>query len=769
MNIFAKRPLFTACMIFLTCSVIGFFIPGLAKIIIIALASVALVFSLILAFIKHYSSDKKYKFLCFILILIMSVLSFASSYIYFNYNLESTKQTYNNKYTVDAFVVEEEFQSNFASRYVISVTNLDGEKDKHKAILECGFSAALQPGDKFSISATAMATERSGGRFDETLELFSENIFVIYSTDDSSSLTVHEYSDSDVITFTSINNKLSSILTRKIGGEEGKLSSALLLGNKHLLSNTVGRDFQRAGASHILALSGMHMSIIMGAAMFVMRRITRKTWIIATLLSVFAISYLALTGFSVSATRSVIMLLIVYLSMLISALPDPLTSLSVAGFLLVLLSPGSVLDAAFWMSFSATLGILVFVPPVNEFFNEKLVKYDSAVKRIAFKVLFSIIIAFVTGFAALIPLIGVLCIFIKEISVLSVISSVVLSIPTAAVIIFSLLLLPLHSIPVVSDAIVFVLRITSGFMVDYCAEVSEYEGIVYSLNYSTPILFVLVFVGLAYSLISKHKKRIYSLIPFAACILICVGIIGAYEAVNKDNLRVTYINASSTSDVIVLTNNREAMICDISNGSMTSYDLALNEIYESRATEIKAIMLTRYSNQHTSSLQMLCESYRIRELWLPIPTNDEDYDKLVRIYDFSEDNGVDVYLYDQGESLYAFGNVTVEHTFDTIDRSSVPISLIGIYTGREHITYVSPAFDESTLSELAQYHFSKSQHIIFGNKGPKTKGEYTIDDIDRVDSVAFADEIRAKYFILPEHSFTSYYLVPEKIVFYLDK
>jgi len=270
-------------------------------------------------------------------------------------------------------------------------------------------------------------------------------------------------------------------------------------------------------------------------------------------------------------------------------------------------------------------------------------------------------------------------------------------------------------------------------------------------------------------LISKHKKRIYSLIPFAACILICVGIIGAYEAVNKDNLRVTYINASSTSDVIVLTNNREAMICDISNGSMTSYDLALNEIYESRATEIKAIMLTRYSNQHTSSLQMLCESYRIRELWLPIPTNDEDYDKLVRIYDFSEDNGVDVYLYDQGESLYAFGNVTVEHTFDTIDRSSVPISLIGIYTGREHITYVSPAFDESTLSELAQYHFSKSQHIIFGNKGPKTKGEYTIDDIDRVETVAFADEIRAKYFILPEHSFTSYYLVPEKIVFYLDK
>ncbi len=772
MDVFSKRPLFLSCMIFLTCSVIGYFIPGIAKLILVAAAAISLIFSLILALIRHHSHDKKYSLLCFILIAVMIMLSFASSYIQFNYELDKRKTTHGNEYAIDAFVAEVNSQSNFASQYVISVTNLDGKKDPHYAILDCEFAAALQVRDKISIIATSKAPEGGGGRYDELLELYSEDIFVVYTTDNEDSLTVHEYYSNsyDGLTFERVNDELSYILRQNVGGDAGRLCSALLLGNKHLIQGSVKRDFQRAGASHILALSGMHMSIIMGAAMFIMKRITQKSRLIAILLSVFAVAYLGITGFSVSATRSVIMLLIVYLSILISALPDSLTSLSIAGFLIVLISPGAVIDAAFWMSFSATLGILVFIPPINDYFNEKLSKYDNKFKKTTHKILYSIITAFATGIAAIMPLIAVMCIFIKELSVFSVLSSIVLSVPTAVIIIGSLLLLPLYAVPYVSNAIVLVLRFMSSFMIDFCADVSELEGIVFSLNYPfATIIAIVLGAALLYSFVSKHKNPFTSLIPFAVCLALCIGTIITYEKVNSDTLKVSYINASSNSDIIVLSNGGEAVICDVSNGSSSSYDLAMDEVFESRSTEIKAVMLTRYTNQHTAVLHQYCKFVRIREFWLPSPTNEEEYHLLTKIFDYAKKENVDVYLYEPGESLYAFGNVSIEHTSDYIDRSAVPISLVGIYTGRDHLTYVAPAFNESDIYELAEYHFSKSQYVVFGNRGPKTKKEYTIESIDKVKSVAFADDIRAAYFLTPEFSFTSYYLVPEEIEYYLDK
>lgn len=773
MNIFSKRPLFLSCTVFLACSVIGYFIPGIAKIILIALAAVSLIFSLILALIKHHSSEKKYSFLCFILITVMIILSFASSYMQFDYELAKRKVTYEKEYVVDAFVLEVKGQSNFASNYVISVNNLSGEKDTHKAVLECSFAAALQVGDKISIIATAESPDHSSGKYNELLELYSENIHVVYRATKEDSLTVHEYSGSSnqVFSFNAISKNLSNIIRQKIGGDAGDLSSALLLGNKHLLAPVIKRDFQRAGGSHILALSGMHMSIIMGFAMFIMKRITRKNWLIAIILSVFAVTYLAITGFSVSATRSVIMLLIVYFSMLISALPDSLTSLSIAGFLIILFSPGAVLDAAFWMSFAATLGILVYIPPINDYFGEKISKYDNnKFKKICCKIGASLTVAVATSLAAIIPFIIVMCIFIKEMSLCSVLTSVVLAIPTEIMIIGSALLLIFQSIPTISGIIISVLRLTSNFMIDFCADISELEGIVFSLNYSfATVVALLLGAALLYSFAFKHKNPFVSLLPFTLCLCLSLGTMAVYEETNKDNLKVSYIHASSNSDIIVLSNQGKGIICDVSNGSASTYYLALDEIYEARVTEIKAIMLTRYTNQHDATLFSICQSYRIRQFWLPTPTNESDYDKLFRIYVFAQKYGVDVYLYEQSESLYAFGNATIEHTYDYIERSAVPVSLIGIFTGREHMTYASPAFNESEIDELAQYHFSKSQYVIFGCRGPKTKAEYTIDNIDKVKSVAFADDIRAAHFITPEFSFTSYYMVPGEIEYYLDK
>ncbi len=769
MDIFSNRPLFTSCMLFIGCSVLGYFIPGNAKLIIISLLAVGLIVSLVLILAKRYSAERKHLLLCTSLCILMATLSLTGSFLHYDTVYKKRAEMDGKTYSVDATVTSVRSQTNFVSNYVVEVLNVNNEKDTHKALLVCEYSAALRTGDRITVNATASLPNTTPGRYDEKTSLHSDNIFVIYTSENEDGIDVVEYA-SDDLTFEGINYDLSSILTNSIGGEEGNLASALLLGNKDLLQNATQRDFRRAGASHILALSGLHMSIIMGIAMFIMKRLTRKRWLIAITLSIFAVVYLGITGFSLSATRAVIMLLVVYLSMLISGVPDSLTSLSIAGTLIMLFSPGAVADAGFWMSFSATLGILVFLPPVNDFFNQCLSKYDDKFKHSLYKALFSIITAFVTGLAAILPLLAVTCIFTKELSYASAISSVVLAIPTTVIIFLSLILLPLHTLPFISEIIVKVIKIMSNIMFDWCAYVSEMEDVVVSLNYPFAILMAIVLASaLLYSFIIKRNNPFTSLVPFAVCLTLFIGTMAVYEYQNQDKLKVSYINASSNSDMLVLSNERDVVFCDISNGSKSTYRVALDEMYETRATEIDVIMLTRYTNQHNATLFYIFETNRVREVWLPTPQNSDEYSKMERLYEYAAQNSVDVFLYDLGDSLYAFEHTTIQHINDYIDRSTVPVSVLTVFTGKEQLTYAAPALNETEIVEQAEFYFSKSKHVIFGNRGPKTKTEYTIQNMDKIRSVAFADEIRAGFFIIPERSLASYYVVSEEMEYYLDK
>ena len=773
MDIFTKRPLFTSCLMFLLCSVIAYFVSGDMKKIVILICVITLIFLSVLAVFRYYSNGRKYAFLSLILCLIMIILSFVSSYYFFDREYEKRNPQYGQEHLLNGVVTSVKYENNFSSGYILSIDSVDGNEDKHKAVLKCEYSAALQIGDRISVNAVASQPEENGG-YNEKLSLLSENIFVVYSSVDESELVPVSYSDGKEIElfFPNLNNKLSSILRETIKGDAGDMSSALLLGNRSQLPDTITRDFRRAGASHFLALSGLHMSLVIGAVMLLLKQFIHKSKYIALILSFAAVFYLALTGFSISATRSVIMLLIVYLSILISGLPDSLTSLSIAGFIIVLFSPGAIVDAGFWMSFSATLGILVYMSPINNFFNECLTKYDNKLQWVCHKVIFTIITSIATALAALLPLIIVMCIFIKEISVFSILSSIVLSVPTAVMILASLILLPLYRIPYISTGIVYVIRTAAELMINYCEKISDCENIVISLNYPFAILMSCALcLALFFSFASKRFNPLLTLIPFATALAVCVGMMFIFENVNMDQLKVSYFNASSVSDMIVISNEREAVICDISNGSQTSYQYALNELSEVRATEIKAIMLTRYTYRHNATLYSVFQRYKVRQLWVPNPENLDDYYKMETLYRYAAKNGVSVYVYQEGETFSPFEHSYIEHRNEYIERSQVPIDLVIVSSGRERLTYVSPAFNESVLNEEAEFAFARSQYVIIGSRGPKVKTPYSISNKYRIKTIAFANERNAAFFTEPEHSFTAYYLVPPKaeMVYYLSE
>ena len=766
MAIFKKRPLFAACMLFLLFSTLGFFLGSVIKIIICVISFTALAVFITLFICKKISN---YSSIFIILCLLAIIFSLLSSLIFFNIRASSYEKYYGEEHTISATVTEEIYQSGNLSSYKINVESIDGEHNRHLSELTCYYNPAFEIGDKFELTVTAENTDEDyPTRYNSKLSRLSDGVFILYSSWDQSSLKI---TGSNTITprviFSHINAKLSKTLTSAVLGEEGKLASAILLGNRDLLSNSTKRDFSRAGAAHILAISGLHMSILMGALMYLCKKLGMKTRLIAIVMIIISLTYLGITGFSISATRSVIMLTIVYLSMLASVPSDPLTSLSIAGTVIVLISPGSVLDAGFWMSFSATLGILSYMPSYMKFKNNAI--YHIKRFRTPINIGISFISAIATGIFAMIPLVIIMCVFIREVSIFSVLSSVILSLATSFVLVLSLLLIPFAKIPYISYTLSSAIRAIAGFMLSYCGKISDIEGAVFSLNYSFSYIFVIILgIALLCSLIFKFKNLFISLVPYFAVLLIFIGTITLYEFKVQDTVKVSYINASSKSDMIVISNGGEAIVCDIGNGSNKSFNLALNEVYASRATEISAVILTHYENAYPSSLQKLFSTQKVRQLWLPIPQNEADYYKMLPIIEKARLEDVELFTYDVGSTLSAFSFVNIDLQIDNISRSKEEIVLVSIYGRRDRLTYASPAFNESSLNDIASFYFGRSDYVVFGNKGAKTYTDYSIPDGSRVRAIAFADDIRAAYFDTPDFD-VEYFTVPDKIDFYFEK
>lgn len=158
-------------------------------------------------------------------------------------------------------------------------------------------------------------------------------------------------------------------------GKAGGLLLALLCGAREYTDSSTAQAFKDAGLSHILALSGMHLSLFSGIALFLGNRIGRRniTFILRIIILLFFVWF---AGFSPSLCRAFICAILILLSSIAGVKqPDMLVILCVSFLLQSVLFPGDIKNAGFILSYTALGGILVtqrlfckmyfrFCPPV---------------------------------------------------------------------------------------------------------------------------------------------------------------------------------------------------------------------------------------------------------------------------------------------------------------------------------------------------------------------------------------------------------------------
>lgn len=151
-----------------------------------------------------------------------------------------------------------------------------------------------------------------------------------------------------------------------MNGNELAIASALVLGDKSLLSQDLRQSFGAAGAMHVLAVSGLHVGIILELLLFLFGRVpkifTKKRALILALLVLW--TYAMIIGFPPSVVRATLMFTLLSIGRLSSQQSDSLNILFFSAFAMLVFEPLLIFDIGFQLSYLAMLGILTIQKPL---------------------------------------------------------------------------------------------------------------------------------------------------------------------------------------------------------------------------------------------------------------------------------------------------------------------------------------------------------------------------------------------------------------------
>lgn len=155
--------------------------------------------------------------------------------------------------------------------------------------------------------------------------------------------------------------------------EDAGIYQAMLLGEKSSLDEEVKLRYQMAGMVHILAISGLHISVLGMGLFSLLKKFSLGNGLAGFLALSVILQYGMLTGGSVSAMRAVCMFVLAIGARILGRSYDLLTALAASAILLLLDTPAYLYSSSFLLSFGAVAGLGIVAPALN-----RLVESDRA-------------------------------------------------------------------------------------------------------------------------------------------------------------------------------------------------------------------------------------------------------------------------------------------------------------------------------------------------------------------------------------------------------
>ena len=298
-------------------------------------------------------------------------------------------------YFVRATLVEKLKSSSSNERYVAEITSLDSLKTNGKILfnirkdslnqkLEIG-SRLLYYGEIYKHREPNNPNQFDYGKYLENKSIYGQ----IYA--DASDLKVNSVLDKNIWYYASaFRNRIITNL-EKSGFKKDELNVviALILGQQQDISPEILKDYQLAGAVHILSVSGLHVGCIMIAIGFLLKPLPKtkfgeilKLFIIIVFLWFFAL----VAGFSPAVTRSVVMFTFVAVGEYSNRKTNIFHTLIASMFFILLFEPSFIFDVGFQLSYCALFFIVWLKPIFDKIWmpENKILKYIWGILSVSF-------------------------------------------------------------------------------------------------------------------------------------------------------------------------------------------------------------------------------------------------------------------------------------------------------------------------------------------------------------------------------------------------
>lgn len=279
-------------------------------------------------------------------------------------------------------VVEKVSEGTYSKRLMLKKCCINGRRLVNNIVLEISdntsYGWSARRGDHVEANVELEASQgmlpvpaaaANPGQFD--LRQYYKSLGYLYYIEEPEDISVAGGKKRIVYRLDSLKTSLKAVYRKCCTATDAGVYAAMVTGDRSDMDSTISELFSAAGIGHILAISGLHISIIGMGLYKLLRRIGFLCPMSAIISGIFVVLFGVMTGNSVSATRAIVMFVCAVNAQVLGRRYDILSAVSLSAIILILKNPYVIANSGFLLSFMAIAGVAV----VTDGFSVKWLKW----------------------------------------------------------------------------------------------------------------------------------------------------------------------------------------------------------------------------------------------------------------------------------------------------------------------------------------------------------------------------------------------------------
>lgn len=547
----------------------------------------------------------------------------------------------------------DEQRARFAARVHLLLDRAVTRKVDEKILVTVyGFQERFSPGDRirFPGRLRAFSNFNNPGHYDYELAMKSKDIVCAASVPDGRYVVFMGHGGLGIFPdfMEQVRRPVRDLFNRLPSPDEQALYSALLLGEKQGISDTIRETFDRTGLGHLLAVSGLHIGLVAWLVFYLLKKTLSFSYTLSLKYNIHELAaflsflpvifYTGLTGFQTSSLRAMIMVLTYLLSITLGRERDIWSTLALAGLIILGLDPYALFTVSFQLSFLAVIGILWLSPVfLNLIPDSRLKQALPGPFHNPYQYLLGLIMVTLSATIFLLPVISL---YFHRVSIVSVPANL-MTVPILGLWVLPLGLASILSLPFSVTLASLLLHLGAGGLDVMLALIRFWAGFDFSAFWViTPNLWeIILYYGLLFFLYLLYKRSWARFCLGAVLLLMAVDTgYWIFQTRFNQDLRVTYLDVGQGNAALVRFPGHKRMMIDGGGFSGGSFDtgqmIIAPYLWRLKIKKIDYLVLSHPQTDHMGGLGFIADHFHPEEFWWNGDKSDsEAFIELMRIID----------------------------------------------------------------------------------------------------------------------------------------